>query len=48
MKDLLAFLPYAKASNKTLALAKGLYFLPKTFREVHQRNKQLQAWQMRK
>ena len=48
MKDLLAFLPYAKASNQTLALAKGLYFLPKTIREVHQRNKQLQAWQRKR
>ena len=48
MKDLIAFLPYAKADNKTLAIAKGLYFLPKSIREVHQRNKQLVAWQMKK
>lgn len=49
MKDLLGMLEYAEVTDKTeaLAIAKGLYYLPKTLKEVHNRNKKTIAWQMR-
>ena len=45
MKELLAMLQYTPANTKTLAIAKGLYFLPATLKETHKRNKQTYIWQ---
>ena len=47
IKDLLGLLQYVEASTEALAIAKGLYYLPKTLKEVHNRNKKTIAWQMR-
>lgn len=47
MKELFAMLQYVDGDTETLAIAKGLFYLPKNLREVHSRNKKTIGWQMR-
>lgn len=45
MKELLQLLPYIEAKSETLAIAKGLHYLPKNLKEAHHRNKRTYKWQ---
>lgn len=48
IKDLLGLLQYVEASTEALAIAKGYYHLPDTFRGVMNRNRRTADWQSKK
>lgn len=48
MKEILGLLQYVEASTEALAIAKGYYHLPDTFKGVMDRNRRTADWQAKK